>query len=448
MSNANRVLLIDVPALSCGLVGDGGLSNLNRLKNNGVALAVQPSFPAISATVQASVTTGATPDVHGIVASGFYDRQRMAVCFGDSSDRLLESRRVWEFAKEQSPEFSSALIFWENSLGADCDFIVAPRPIPKRGGGFHSSCYSKPPELNDRLVRKFGPFKQAWLRGPFASMRCSRWITQSTVTLLEDFQPTLVCTSLPHVAFSHIKSGSDERKIKIALLELDECLGDLLDAAEGGDYSVILMASYGMNQVNEAVFPNRYLREHETLITHKVKGMEFLDFGQSRAFVVPEHQVAHVYCNPHAISQVYTLLSTVPGIERILTLEHQTEWQIDHPRSGELILLAAQGYWFAYPWWHDDYQAPEYAFHVDPFMKPGADPLEYFWGAHPFVISQDTSRVTRSHGRLPDDHAGAPVLVTNFTPQTESPEEVKDTEVFRMIMEQLGLETVEPEFRH
>ncbi|MDA1138729.1 MAG: alkaline phosphatase family protein [Planctomycetota bacterium] len=448
MSNANRVLLIDVPALSCGLAGDDRLSNLNKLKSQGTAIPFQPSFPAVGATVQASVTTGATPDVHGIVASGFYDRQRMTISYGENSDRLLEAKRVWEFAKEQSPKFSSALVFWENSLGADCDFIVTPQPVPKRGGGHYSSCYSKPPELGDRLVRQLGPFKQGWLRGPFASMRCSRWVTQCAVTLIEDFQPNLVCTSLPHLAFSYLKSGSDEHKLKTALLVLDECLGELMKAAEAGDYSVMVMGSYGMNPVNEAVFPNRCLREHERLLTHKVKGMEYLDFGQSRAFVVPDHQVAHVYCNPHAISEVYALLSTLPGIERILTLEHQNEWHIDHPRSGELILIAAQGYWFAYPWWHDAYQAPEYAFHVDPFKKPGADPMEYFWGTHPFVISQDTSKVTQSHGRLPDDNVVAPVLVTNFTPNTGSAEEVKDTEIFRIILEQLGLEAVEPEFRH
>src|SRR5262249_29874807 len=44
----------------------------------------------------------------------------------------------------------------------------------------------------------------------------------------------------------------------------------------------------------------------------------------------------------------------------------------------ELVLLAAPDAWFAYPFWLDDRQAPDYARTVDIHRKPGYDPSELF----------------------------------------------------------------------
>jgi hypothetical protein len=50
-----------------------------------------------------------------------------------------------------------------------------------------------------------------------------------------------------------------------------------------------------------------------------------------------------------------------------------------HERAGELVLLAAPDAWFAYPFWLDDRQAPDYARTVDIHRKPGYDPCELFF---------------------------------------------------------------------
>ena len=61
-------------------------------------------------------------------------------------------------------------------------------------------------------------------------------------------------------------------------------------------------------------------------------------------------------------------------------------------------LLAAPGRWFAYPWWTQKGQAPDFAAHVDIHNKPGYDPCELFFGWPPPSVSQDTSRIRGSHG--------------------------------------------------
>ena len=58
--------------------------------------------------------------------------------------------------------------------------------------------------------------------------------------------------------------------------------------------------------------------------------------------------------------------------------DDRKELGLDHPRSGEVIALAKENAWFAYPFWLDDRLAPDYARTVDIHRKPGYDPCELF----------------------------------------------------------------------
>jgi hypothetical protein len=71
-----------------------------------------------------------------------------------------------------------------------------------------------------------------------------------------------------------------------------------------------------------------------------------------------------------------------------------------HARSGEVVLVAEEGAWFAYPWWSGRAEAPDYAAHVDIHNKPGYDPCELFFGWPPMSVSQNTRRIKGSHGRV------------------------------------------------
>ena len=53
--------------------------------------------------------------------------------------------------------------------------------------------------------------------------------------------------------------------------------------------------------------------------------------------------------------------------------------RLDHERSGEVVLLSEPDAWFAYPFWLDDAQAPDYARTVAIHHKPGYDPCELFF---------------------------------------------------------------------
>lgn len=438
------MLLVDVAGLSYGLADRAAAApHLKQISREGFLVPLQPSFPAVTSTVQASLSTGRSPASHAIIANGYYDRSRMQVSFWEQSDRLVEAKRVWQMAREQDPNFTSAMLFWQNSIGSANDWIVTPKPIHKHSGGMIQSCYSRPPGLYDKLARRIGKFNLFWYWGPFTSMKASRWITRCTVEILKAHQPHLVLTYLPHMDYNQQREGPEGASVAKDLQLVDECLGELADAARTHGYTLIVAGDYAIEPVRHAIFPNQALRAQGFLLPYTVKGLEYLDYGQSRAFAMVDHQVAHVFCEGAILEEVRKLLAALPGIERILNKEEQAAWGVNHPRSGELLLVAAPGYWFAYPWWQEPARRPDFATHVDIHNKPGYDPLELFWERHPFRVAQDASRIRGSHGRRTDGSSLQGLLATNYPCTIRSADKMRDTDVAGLILEALGLSRVD-----
>src|SRR5262249_31528403 len=109
------------------------------------------------------------------------------------------------------------------------------------------------------------------------------------------------------------------------------------------------------------------------------RGRDMLDAGESAAFVVADHQVAHIYVNdPSRLAQVRHMVEETPGVAAVLDEEGKRAHHLDHPRAGELVAVAEPDAWFTYYFWLDDRRAPDYARTVDIHRKPGYDPVELF----------------------------------------------------------------------
>ncbi|MCA9103485.1 MAG: alkaline phosphatase family protein, partial [Planctomycetales bacterium] len=52
------------------------MPRLGKLTAAGDSAGLVPSFPAVTCPVQANMTTGVLPSEHGVVANGFYWRER------------------------------------------------------------------------------------------------------------------------------------------------------------------------------------------------------------------------------------------------------------------------------------------------------------------------------------------------------------------------------------
>jgi hypothetical protein len=145
---------------------------------------------------------------------------------------------------------------------------------------------------------------------------------------------------------------------------------------------VWVVNEYGHRDVSRPILLNRALREAGFLGVRGGPFGEMLDTAGSRAFAVCDHQLAHVYADLtdlETTARLRSLISAIPGVARVLAGPERAEIALDHTRAGELVVLAEDDAWFAYPYWLDDRQAPDFARTVDIHRKPGYDPCELFF---------------------------------------------------------------------
>jgi len=362
---------------------------------------LQAPFPGLTCPVQAAFRTGTEASEHGMVANGVYDRDLKKVLFWEQAASLVNGPRIWDGMREQNKQ--TAMLFWQQSLGESTEVLLSPRPIHKHSGGMIQACYSKPSgmykQIQHKLLKGFN-LMHYW--GPMASAKSSAWITKATIEIMAQVPeaPHLIFSYLPHLDYDLQRFGPDHSKAAKATTQLCRFLDQLIEAAKVFDYEVLVYGDYAIEAVTAApVYPNQVLKDHGYMAVQEVKGMQYPDLFSSRAFAMVDHQIAHVYIpNPTDISRVASLLS---GVEGIADVQDANKQQQRSDRSGELLLLAKPGTWFAYPWWKTPHHAPDFAGHVDIHNKPGYDPAELFFGFPPKVC-QDATRVKGTHGLVND----------------------------------------------
>lgn len=362
-----------------------------KLKNQ----RVKTIFPALTCPVQASFRTASEPSSHGIISNGFFDRGIKRTFFWEQSSSLFAGERIWE--RFRSNGGTVGQICWQQSIGNDSDLILSPTPIHKHHGGLIQDFYSKPQGLYTDLCKKIGrKFNLFSYWGPFASFSSTLWIAEAASELLKSgCAADLLLVYLPHLDYSLQKYGTNDLRGGQSFEELQRSLEILFVSAKLAGYEIVIFGDYAITCANHAVFPNKILIEKGYFSTRNVAGRLYPDFYNSKAFAMADHQVAHLYINDKSdIPEIKKIFEGLSGIARVM--EHN---ELAHERSGELILEASPGCWFAYQWWSKRSEAPDYAAHVDIHNKPGFDPCELFMSAWPpFSVSQDTSEIRGTHG--------------------------------------------------
>lgn len=362
----------------------------------------QTVFPAVTCVAQATLRTAALPQSHGLVANGLFFPELKKVLFWEQSAALVEGKRIWEGFRSRGGKVG--MMFWQQSLGECVDLVVSPAPIHKHSGGMIQACYTQPASLEQRLNDAIGrPFDLMHYWGPLANHKSTDWIVDAICTVLRspDLAPDLLLTYLPHLDYDLQRFGPDSPAAAKALDRMLGYLTRLKAACAEAGYDWLIVGDYAIESVRHgAVFPNRALREAGLFAVRDIRDMAYTDFFTCEAFAVPDHQVAHVYCrSAEAAIKAAEVLRAVPGVARVLDREAQAQEGIAHRRGGDLLIVAEDGAWFAYPWFEKG-EAPDYASHVDIHNKPGYDPCELFFGWPPGSVSFDTSRVHGTHGNV------------------------------------------------
>lgn len=434
----NKTLVILVVGLTPSLLGEH-TPNLARLARRGGARPLSAVTPAVTCTVQSTLLTGLTPAGHGAVANGWYFRDLSEVWLWRQSNRLVGGEKIWEAGRRRDPGFTAAKMFWWYNMYATADWSATPRPMYPADGRKIPDHYAFPPDLRDELNAKFGTFPLFRFWGPTTDVSSSEWIARATVHVMTTRDPTLTLCYLPHLDYGLQRFGPDLSHPPVTkdLEEIDAVAGMLIEAAERSGREVVIVSEYGITPVSDAVHINRELRRAGLLRVRQELGRELLDAGLSAAFALADHQIAHVYINdPARTAETKALIERMDGVEQVLDDEGKRAFGLDHARSGELVAISRADRWFSYYYWLDAERAPDFARTVDIHRKPGYDPLELLidpeirWpklkiaghlarqklGMRSLleVISPDRTDLIRgSHGRLTDDPADGPMVVTS-----------------------------------
>ncbi|MGA5096308.1 nucleotide pyrophosphatase/phosphodiesterase family protein [Streptomyces lavendulocolor] len=461
MNRPTPLLVLDVVGLTPRLLEH--MPRLRSLARSGSHAPLGTVLPAVTCAAQSTFLTGALPSGHGIVGNGWYFRELGDVLLWRQHNGLVGGDKLWDAARRTHPGYTVANICWWYAMGADTDITVTPRPVYYADGRKEPDCYTRPPALHDELTGTLGTFPLFHFWGPGAGIASSRWIVDATRHVLRTRGPDLALSYLPHLDYDLQRYGPDDPRSHRAATELDSVMAPLLDDAEAEGRTVVALSEYGITRVDRHVDINRALRRAGLLEVHTQDGMEYLDPTASRAFAVADHQIAHVYVrhpeNPENLAAARAALADLPGIDTLLDDEGKKAHGLDHPRSGELVALAAPDAWFTYYYWLDDARAPDFARLVEIHRKPGYDPVELFMDPlDPYVrvkaatalarkklgmryrmavVPLDPSPVRGSHGRLPPSDDEGPLIVCS-TPRA-LPGRVAATDVKALLLALAGL---------
>ena len=420
---------------------------------------MHPSIPAVTCTVQSTYLTGKDPDEHGIVDNVWYFRDECEIKFWKQSNKLVTGEKIWETAKKLDPTFTCANICWWYNMYSTADFTVTPRPMYPADGRKIPDCYTHPLDLRDKLQRVLGTFPLFKFWGPATSIESTRWIAEAAIQIDRWHDPTLTLIYLPHLDYGLQKFGPDPEKVKTDLREVDGVFGQLVDYYTRGGAKIIVLSEYGIVPVSRPVHLNRELRRRGLLSVREELGRELLDAGASVAFAVADHQVAQVYVNdPARIGEVRSIIESMPGVACVFDASDRNEIHLDHPRSGELIVLSEPDAWFTYYYWLEESKAPDFARTVDIHRKPGYDPVELFidpkltfpkakiaWtllkrklGFRSLldVIGTDADLVRGSHGLAPLSRESGPLVIAE--PDLLDSESIDATEIHRVMLTALA----------
>lgn len=388
------------------------LPHAPRLASLGTARSWRSPLPAVTCTSQATMLTGLAPRDHGIVANGWYYRDTAEIRFWQQANSLVQGEKLYEGIK-------TAKMFWWFNQHAPVQWSATPKP---HYGSDGSKVFDILDQTGCGLTNRLGPFPFHAFWGPKAGLASSQWIARASAIVLRENKPELTLVYLPHLDydFQRYTEHDPER-----VAEVDRCAGEVIDAAEEVGARVIAVSEYGLVSVSRPVHLNRHLRHAGWLAVRNGPFGEQLLPGDSAAFAVADHQVAHLYVrDPGMRNEVRDMVSKIEGVDRVVAPE---ELELDHPRSGDWIVLAKPDAWFTYYFWLDDHVAPDYARTVDIHRKPGYDPVELFMTSMPRamlrlaqkklglryrmdVIPLDATLVKGSHGLHPSPEDGPLVI--------------------------------------
>lgn len=423
----NRLCLIDLPGLGRDLLKHIQPSSaLGQWLASQPVAALSPGIPAVTCSVQATLTTGVTPAGHGVIANGLATYRssedaelvddsneaefRRQVSFWEQSNQFVQAPRFWQ-NEDGTSRWKTALLFFQNCMPGfhgtprpAADIVLTPKPDHGPDGKIVSLCWSRPAELVPALFSRLGPFPLMNYWGPMASITSSQWIAQAAAMVWREQMPQLQMTYVPHLDYDLQRFGPDSAQAAKAVQDVAAALDPLVSAVLDSGGSLLVLSEYAIHPVQGSIPINNILREAGLLATRSHPAGNLVDYAASPAFAMCDHQIAHIYTKDAGATAAVREVLGGRGNMALWGRPEMREAGLNHRRSGDLLAMS-QTHWFDYRWWSDPAQAPAFAGTVDIHRKPGYDPLELFFDPATRAITRNESLIKGSHGAPPAEGA-------------------------------------------
>jgi hypothetical protein len=348
------LVLLSIPQLRRRDVTPGCLASLDALAARGAITDLVPPFPGLAASSFATLVTGAGPSTHGLVGNSYYDRETRQVVRGPLPDSAVQAPRIWDRLRSRKPGSRTLVWFGPNTDGASVDV--------RAGVGPGGELITDPPGLADELIARFGPFPCPDLH-PKEPPRldCTAWMLRAAAATLAAATPDLAIVRVPYLGQVARRFGPDGREAGRAILALETVLSPFFKSLPRE--TLVLAATESVSTpVSGPIYPNRVLRALGLLSLRPDPGGGLdVDLSRSDAFALADHQIAHIYLNDP--SHAATVASAFAGLhdEGVATVAprtRQAELGMDHPRSGDIVLVADPDRFFAPDWWTNAAERP------------------------------------------------------------------------------------------
>ena len=444
MSISDHVVLVSIPGLRPRDLRH--MPGLRSLVAAGDQAPLVPSFPCASWPVQANLLTGQLPRRHGVIASGCYHRQQGDVELWNSSSDIVSAPMIWDTLRDHHPELISAA--WFPMVAGSCrsNYVCSTQSHYLQQPDEQDACDTRPGQLYNTLRHELGSIPQADAGQTEMQFDTSAWMARSASRVAHSVQPHLFYLSFSHLLETAQQHGPDSPNTRDALAELDRALGILIDgfqsAYEGRNLLWLVTSEFVITPVDHVSYPNRRLREAGLLEVKNLADGEHLDLDNSLAWAFVDHQYAHVYVKDSTssiIREVTRLFTREAGIDQVLCGPELADLHLDHPRSGEVVLISSPNSWQAYYWWMEDAHAPQFARQpTGSIMKPAIDPLELYADRRDGTIPLNTKLIQGSYGAPASTDAQRGMLLSSqrgvFTERATC-----DTDIADLVLQQFGI---------
>ncbi len=196
------------------------MPKLRELVRGGEQATLIPSFPCVTCPVQANMTTGKLPAQHGVVANGFYWRDKKRVEMWTAWNDCILVPQIWDILGQHNEELKTAVWFPLHSKGCNADLICTPAPIHNPDGSESLWCYTRPTEMYGQLRDVLGDFPLKHFWGPLANIKSTAWIVDSAILAARQERPDFFYIYLPHLDYAAQKHGPDSAEANKSLARI------------------------------------------------------------------------------------------------------------------------------------------------------------------------------------------------------------------------------------